>query len=61
MGGVSAQRFSAADCFADSGKTLDSESSGNRGFEGIREGTDSGGAQALESLAAHRLIDLDSE
>jgi hypothetical protein len=42
IGGVFAQRFSAADCFADC------ESSGNRGFEGIREGTDSGGAVAGE-------------
>ena len=38
-------------------RPLDCESSGNRGFEGIREGTDSGG-QVLESLVAHRLIDI---
>ena len=41
-------------------RPLDCESSGNRGFEGIREGTDSG-AEVLEILVAHRLIDLDSE
>jgi hypothetical protein len=52
--------FSAAGCFANSGKNLDCESSGNRGFNRSREGTDLG-EQVLESLVAHRLIDLGSE
>jgi hypothetical protein len=60
QGGVCAQRFSAAGCFANSGKSLDCESSGNRGFGRSREGTDLG-EQVLESLVAHRLIDLGSE
>ena len=34
--------FSAAGCFANSGKILDCESSCNRGFGRSREGTDSG-------------------
>ena len=59
IGGVCAQRFSAAGCFANSGKTLDCESSGNRGFGRSREGTES--EHVLESLVAHRLIDLGSE
>jgi hypothetical protein len=33
----------------------------HRGFGRSREGTDSGGEQMLESLVAHRLIDLGSE
>ena len=40
-------------------RPLDCESSGNRGFGGIREGTDSGGAGAGES--GDSSIDLDSE
>jgi hypothetical protein len=47
-------------CFANSGKNLDCESSGNRGFNRSREGTDLG-EQVLEGLVAHRLIDLGSE
>ena len=50
----------AVGCFANSGKSLDCESSGNRGFGRSREGTDLG-EQVLESLVAHRLIDLGSE
>ena len=38
---------------------LDCESSGNRGFGRSREGTES--EHVLESLVAHRLIDLGSE
>jgi hypothetical protein len=50
----------ATGCFANSGKTLDCESSGNRGFdkEPRRRRL---GEHVLESLVAHRLIDLGNE
>src|SRR6266481_5890009 len=53
---VCAQRFSAAGCFANSGRALDCESSANRGFARSREGTAS--EQVLESLVAHIQVDL---